>query len=657
MIAHRPYRKPAKWMTRKWIAGTLALLLVAVCALGQSSKAANKPTGFEKLESALQGLNASMFKPGQTLDVIIQFKGDDKTKGKGWGWGLNNNKLTQQWLKVISKSAGTPKKGWRNMPAISARVNFVTLLLIAADPQVDRISIDWPVKKHLATTAVAIGANQVWNGAPGYTGSGVGVAVIDSGIANVPDLASRIIYQHSFASISGDQYGHGTHVAGIIAGTGQSSLPGSGYSAQYKGIAPGANLIDLQTLDGVGSGSTSDVLDALDWCIDNKDTANIRVINLSLGHSVYESYKTDPMCQAVEACVRNGMVVVVAAGNYGKNRSGTVYGGITSPGNDPAVITVGAVDTYDTVSRTDDAVASYSSRGPAVIDGLLKPDIVAPGNKIVSCANPNSYLYTNYPANQVFADPPGATAPYFKLSGTSMATPVVSGTVALMLEANPSLTPNMVKAILTYTAGRMRFTNLLAQGNGYLNTVGAVRLAAAVSPNFRSLAYGALMITNHSSVHPYDYVAGLRIPWGGAFLWGNGVVWGDSDGVVWGDGVLWGQDDGVIWGDGVLWGQDDGVVWGDSLMLYKAQALDDGVVWGDGVLNTTGVTLNGTLIIGAHVGARGVRSILKPKWFWLFANPSTLVGDSSTIIAYGEDGDAPDVTIGQPGDWYFPPDD
>ena len=157
---------------------------------------------------------------------------------------------------------------------------------------------------------------------------------------------------------------------------------------------------------------------------------------------------------------------------------------------------------------------------------------------------------------------------------------------------------------------------------------------------------------NASGVHPFDIIAGGRVRWGGGLMWGNGVIWGD--GVVWGDGVIWG--DGVVWGDGVLWGQDDGVVWGDSLMMYKAQALDDGVVWGDGLLDTTGVTLNGTQIIGGHVGARGLRGTLKPKWLWLFANPCTL-GDATSITAYGEEGVTPDVDVGLPGDWYFPPDD
>src|ERR1700726_5114083 len=164
-----------------------------------------------------------------------------------------------------------------------------------------------------------------------------------------------------------------------------------------------------------------------------KSTFNIRVINLSLGRPVYESYKMDPLCHAVEAAWKSGIVVVVAAGNNGRYQQTDGYGTITSPGNDPYVITVGAMKPMGTPSRVDDLVGSYSSKGPTALDAVAKPDLVAPGNLLVSLEAPGSTLYTGYPGNQVpysYYVNGGSTAPssnYFTLSGTSMATGVVSG--------------------------------------------------------------------------------------------------------------------------------------------------------------------------------------------------------------------------------------
>ena len=181
-------------------------------------------------------------------------------------------------------------------------------------------------------------------------------------------------------------------------------MPAAGFPVQYKGIAPGAQVISVKALGATGGGLTSDVIAGIDWSITNKNTYNIRVINMSLGHPVFESYKTDPLCQAVERAVNAGIVVVVAAGNAGKGSAGnTVYGGINSPANDPSVITVGALDTHYTIARSDDTIASYSSRGPTVVDGLIKPDIVAPGNKVIAWPNRDSSLFTDYPANRVYA--------------------------------------------------------------------------------------------------------------------------------------------------------------------------------------------------------------------------------------------------------------
>ena len=177
-----------------------------------------------------------------------------------------------------------------------------------------------------------------------------------------------------------DDYGHGTHVAGIVAGNGASS------KGAVHGIAPGVNLLDLRVLDAQGMSSDSVIIAALDRAIKLRSQYNIRVINLSLGRPIYESYRTDPLTQAVEAAWKKGIVVVVAAGNLGRNG----YATILSPANSPSVITVGAMKTLDTPSKGDDQIASYSSKGPSWGDLVVKPDIVAPGNQIVGLRDTGS---------------------------------------------------------------------------------------------------------------------------------------------------------------------------------------------------------------------------------------------------------------------------
>jgi subtilisin family serine protease len=391
-------------------------------------------------------------------------------------------------------------------------------------------------------------------------------------------------------------------------------------------------LISLRVLDSSGLGHTSDVLAALNWCLQNKNKHGIGVINLSLGHPVYESYKTDPLCQAVEACVKAGMVVVVAAGNLGKDQYGAaVYGGITSPGNDPAAITVGAMNTCGTDSRSDDKVASYSSKGPTAIDGLIKPDLVAPGNKIISDSLPEGTLFKNYPSNVLLSPYANGNLAYsyYRLSGTSMAAPVVSGTVALMLEANPALTPNMVKAILAYTAERRSDFDILEQGNGYLNGEGAVRLARAVSSrNLDAIRPGDPWIPNPSSVQPYSTIAGWSI------LWGSEILWGDE----------------------VLKGSYSGTAWNDSLMVNKQPALGNAILWGDGIVLGDSILLDDTLIWGHGAGARtrGVLNLTLSKWYPAFVDPDSIGESGADILAHGETGVITGIRVGPAGAWFYP---
>src|SRR5262249_43471108 len=220
----------------------------------------------------------------------------------------------------------------------------------------------------------------------------------------------------------------------------------------------------------------------------NATKRNIRVVNMSFGMPASESYKTDPICQATRTLYEAGIVTVASAGNYGKAPDGTVaYGSITSPGISPWVITVGAVNDQGTAKRSDDAVATYSSRGPtrgydyasARYDNLLKPEIVATGNHIVAPEASNNWIVTNYP--NFHLEDGSTNRAYMYLNGTSMAAPVVSGTVALMLQANPSLTPSLVKGILMYTAQTLPNASVFEQGAGEVNAEGAVRLAKALA--------------------------------------------------------------------------------------------------------------------------------------------------------------------------------
>jgi len=267
---------------------------------------------------------------------------------------------------------------------------------LANDPGVVYVSPDRPLHAMLDLTADAVNASAAWQ--MNLSGGGVAVAVIDSGISAHPDLGDRVVYSTSvLGGSASDGYGHGTHVAGIVGSSGKDSS-GPMFTRTFKGMAPGISLVSIRVLDSTGTGTDSSVIAGIEQAIQLKNRYNIRVINLSLGRPVSESYTLDPLCQAVEAAWKAGIVVVVAAGNDGRDNSmGTNgYGTITAPGNDPYVITVGAMKTNGTPSRSDDTIASYSSKGPTVIDHIVKPDLVAPGNQVVSLIDNGHHISAEY---------------------------------------------------------------------------------------------------------------------------------------------------------------------------------------------------------------------------------------------------------------------
>jgi serine protease AprX len=506
---------------------------------------------------------------------------------------------------------------------------------LADYPGVERIIYDRPTAGELNRVAVTVGARNVqqsW----GYRGAGVGVAVLDSGITSWHnDLtysgASLLVKTLNSQRVAGfvdfvngrttpyDDNGHGTHVAGIINGNGYDSL------GSRAGIAPDAHIVSLKVLDQNGRGVISSVIAALEWVITNRAAYNVRVINLSVGAAVSESYKTDPLTLAAKRAVDAGIVVVTAAGNSGKNSLGQpLYGAITAPGNAPWVLTVGASNHEGTVSRADDTMADFSSRGPSAVDYEAKPDIVAPGVGTASLSDPLSLMYTTKSTSLLSGSLLTATKPYLSLSGTSMSAPVVAGSVALMLEANPALTPNLVKALLEYTAQTYGYS-ALAEGAGFLNTKGAVELAryfhkAQVGQAYpqasqwsKKLIWGSHRISQ-GVIKPKASAWKIGVVWGAAkdlaganIAWGTfcgslcgSVVWTSADSednIVWGtvsaseDNIVWGtyaetSDDNVVWGtasddeDNIVWGTDcggadcAGVVWG------AATGDEDNIVWG-----------------------------------------------------------------------------
>jgi serine protease AprX len=599
-------RHKATWGSR------LVLALILIAGLVEPALAGPKQPRRFKGHHKMDPLASERIDRDGGSDVIVEFN-DDRDADS------------------ILRGVGEPGRRLGRLRAYRARVSNRLLKRLADDPRIKRVSIDRPVQGFNGRTSVTIGSHVV-NQVMGYRGAGIGIAIIDSGITPWHDdltvakrSGQRVVHFKDFVNgrtTPYDDWGHGTHVAGIVAGNGYDSV------GTRAGVAPAANLVVIKALDSKGAGRISTIIDAIDYVISIKNKYNIRVINLSLGAGVFESYTTDPLTLAAKRAVDAGIVVVAAAGNMGKAKDGrTQYGAIGAPGNAPWVLTVGASSTEGTVDRRDDRVAAFSSRGPTMIDFGMKPDLVAPGTGTVSLSAPGSRMFLEKAAYLVKGNIFGLfQQPYLTLSGTSMATPVVSGTVALMLEANPALTPNLVKAILQFTAQVYPDHDWFSQGAGFLNTRGAVQLAEYFRKGRPGMPYPRMRgWSQHVLWGNYRVRGGVLTPGGTAWasnivwgdsrtpsgspvvwgencygpcddniVWGNNIVWGDSsdDNVVWGnsdgDNVVWGNNDGdnVVWGnsdgDNVVWGNTDldNVVWGNNIVW--GDSTDDNVVWGNG---------------------------------------------------------------------------
>jgi serine protease AprX len=465
--------------------------------------------------------------------------------------GLNNNDSivleistdganwsTLDTWKDINEDIGAAYESFDITPYISAN----TLLRFRVASRVDNgyitfDNIQVQSTPLLNTYSRVVGAEKLWKEPPYLDGSNVTVAVVDSGISPHSDLqlsgggSSRVIASTSLVANTtpADGYGHGTHVAGIITGNGNSS------GGKRVGIAPNVNLVNVKVSSDYGLSRGSDLVAGLQWVYDNRTTYNIKVVNISMNSSVPESYQTSPIDAAVEILWFNGIVVVVSAGNSGR-------GSLNPPANDPFVITVGAMDDMGTISTIDDGVATFSSYATTE-DGFVKPDLVAPGRNIISLlASTNASLYLRYPTFRVDDS-------HFRMSGTSMSAPVVSGAVALMLQDEPTLNPDQVKYRLLATANKTwPGYNAATAGAGYLDIYAAVKCTTTVTAN-SGIAPSQMLSTGLAPIS-WGSVAWNSVAWN-SVAW-NSVAWNS---VAW-NSVAWNS---VAW-NSVAWNSD---YWGE----------------------------------------------------------------------------------------------
>jgi serine protease AprX len=466
---------------------------------------------------------------------------------------------------LISKAAGGEK----------AEVDLVRLRLanLIGDTAMD-----------IAANFEAINAASVWS--TGTTGDGIGVAVLDSGVRRFQELEKDTLNQktglkNGWNAIDGkndgrrDKNGHGTIVASIVSNMKKNQ------QGKYYGVAPDSVIIPVQALDETGKGSYSKVIDAIQWVIAHKSEHNIRVLNLSISAPVKSHYWDDPLNQAVMKAWQAGIVVVVAAGNSGPDPLS-----IGVPGNNPYVITVGALtDSYTPTDLSDDYIPSFSAAGPTV-EGFVKPDVVAPGGHIVGLMSDKSELGSEHSDSKVDKD-------YFTLTGTSMSAAQVSGVVALILAQNPNLTPDQVKyrlmasALPALTADGKPAYSIWQQGAGRVNAYKAVygnyNGAANQGLNLAADLAGTQHFVGFTRWNPdtseYYLVDVNEQPIGDGYVWDGGVAW--SEAYTWGGGVAWSEA--YTLGGGVAWSEaytlGGGVAWSEFYFLGGGVAWSENDPW------------------------------------------------------------------------------
>lgn len=536
-----------------------ALILALICAaLATSLQGLGSSDSGEKADPSL--LRIGDRDPGSALSVIVR----------------ETRPASRDAEELIDQLRGHVSQQLPIVGGFSARLPVQALPSLLESPAVARVWGDGRVRMNILDLGLldgmdSVAPNKVWRQSirlpSSYTGAGVGVAMLDTGLTHVADLGDRVSVRVDFTPDHDgyDGYGHGTHMAGLIAGDG--SLSGG----TWAGAARKANLISVKVAAKDGSADVSVVIAAMQWIVAHRFTYNIRILSLSFGTDAVQPYLLDPLDYAVEQVWRSGIAVIVAAGNRG-----SLPGTINKPGDDPFVITVGAADVRGTAGITDDVVASFSSRGPTH-DLVPKPDLVAPGLGMVSSRAPGSTLDTEHPVARVGDH-------YFKGSGTSQAAAVVSGVAALMIQANPSITPDVLKATLVKTArkmGGLLGLSALGSGAGLVDATAAVNAAVANTYankpanrgllTVRSTGAGLIQLSRDSSALVYsdlngdgliDLLVGEVNALGNAWLgrtWAE--VWSNNpwapyvfEAIGW-DGKTWG---GKTWG-GTYW---KGKTWG-----------------------------------------------------------------------------------------------
>lgn len=446
----------------------ILLLIFIVMLIGQSGAAVQHDLATKAQPVLLQIANEN---PNQSVLVIVQKLG-----------------RTDQAEAQVAKLGGHITQNLGMINAFAAEMTAQTAVELSRFETVRWVSLDAPVVStacsqcidtaNLASVYIdTIKADKAWNKSPYLQGRNIGIAIVDSGINPNGDLYTNMGVNRQVANVrfntdynqnTSDGYGHGTHVSSVAAGDGSDS------NGKYIGVAPMANIINVKVTNDDGSARLSDVIAGLQWILDNKRAQNIRVVNISFNSSVAESYHTSPLDAAVEILWFNKIVVVVSAGNQA---NGILY----PPANDPFVITVGATDDKGTKSMNDDVVTSFSAYG-TTSDGVVKPDLVAPGRNIIArLVNTNMGIAQAHPENVL-------NRMYFKMSGTSVSAPMVSGAVAILLQSEPNLTPDQVKYRLTYTANKSwTGYNSTNAGAGYLDVYAAVKTRTTTSANTNTL--------------------------------------------------------------------------------------------------------------------------------------------------------------------------
>lgn len=459
-------------MTRRPHQLLIAALFAVLLATGLTWSGAD--TGYaaeqQKIHPAIEAFMAAH--PGKDIPVIIgaahpgeNVAADAMSKGA--------EDVTS--LGIVDAAAATVSTSELWALAGDADVAFVALdpVMVSSGKEDDFSSL---------RTTYPHSANAVPAWQRGVTGDGVTVAVIDSGLTTHKDLRSAIVGAFDLSTTAdgtNDENGHGTYVAGVIAGD----------NKKYSGIAPDANILSLKVSGREGSALASDVVVALQWVVDNKSAYDIRVVNLSMNSSIADSYREDPLSAAVEQAWRHGVVVVTSAGNYGSDEFAVDH----APANDPYVITVGALDDKGTKELRDDSVAAWSSRG-VTMDGYAKPEVVAPGVDIISTLAERSLFASNPAVEKV-------DGKYVGLSGTSASAAVVSGAVALMLDQQPWLTPDQVKARLMDTArtadgARAADASAAVFSTKIVTANGAAQPNSLIDPTTGDIAYGSVLWRN-----------------------------------------------------------------------------------------------------------------------------------------------------------------